>query len=609
MGLGPARVNPEPGDDLVEDQRRAAVAGDPAQLDEELARLQIRPPALDRLDQNSRELVRALAKRVERARVPVVENQRVRHHALGDAGRGRCTGGVGQRLAHVAVVGAAEEGDPAATGGGARQAQRDHHRLGAAVHEGDALGSGELVDETRDLTGERAVRAQEDALLELPRDGLGDEAGVVPEEVHAEAHREIDILVAVDVPEPGAARTLGDERIDHLLGRAAKPGRQARIGQPFAIRLDERLRASGPANVARRQLGEVRARARVVGCDVVGRSGVLHLCGIVVDGRSLTGHRRQSLAFERRSAAQEGHLLLDGGREDRRAGALRGLELTGEDALDELSILRLLSTEGRDRCRGRYRRGLGRTRRGLARLDIPSESVDGRELFEEPCALHFDAELPLDLVRELEEDHRVGAQFEEGGVRALLERGELQERADHPGEPLADGASGDRARVRLPVRRRGHRLRLFQMIVPVVLVLERVGGQSDSQPARQRCLLERCAREEAFGQLGERRLVRTEDAGRGHQPSRLHRAERIAELDGGARDHRQPVLEGGAAGVGGVAEIAERGLRVLAEKVAVAAHLARECALAARRQREEVGCGRRRARIPPSSPAPEPPSG
>ena len=56
-GLRAARMDAEAGDDLVEDERRAGLRGDVPHLVQELARLQVRPPALHRLDQHRRELV------------------------------------------------------------------------------------------------------------------------------------------------------------------------------------------------------------------------------------------------------------------------------------------------------------------------------------------------------------------------------------------------------------------------------------------------------------------------------------------------------------------------------------------------------------------------
>ena len=58
-----------------------------------------------------------------------------------------------------------------------------------------------LADHLRDFAGERRLRADLDAGVELRLDGVADEVGVVPEEDHAEAVGHVDVLVAVDIPE------------------------------------------------------------------------------------------------------------------------------------------------------------------------------------------------------------------------------------------------------------------------------------------------------------------------------------------------------------------------------------------------------------------------
>ena len=51
------------------------------------------------------------------------------------------------------------------------------------------------------LAGQRRLRADLEAASSCARDGLGDEVGRVPEQDQAEAVHEVDVLVAVDVPE------------------------------------------------------------------------------------------------------------------------------------------------------------------------------------------------------------------------------------------------------------------------------------------------------------------------------------------------------------------------------------------------------------------------
>ncbi len=70
-------------------------------------------------------------------------------------------------LVEDAVVRAGEDHDRAAAGDGARDAHRAHHRLGAGVAETRAIEAGELADELGDLAGERMLRADLVAEVEL----------------------------------------------------------------------------------------------------------------------------------------------------------------------------------------------------------------------------------------------------------------------------------------------------------------------------------------------------------------------------------------------------------------------------------------------------------
>ena len=65
---------------------------------------------------------------------------------------------------------------------------------------------GQLADQCGDFAGERRLRTDLEPVLELLRDGLRDEVRSMPEHDRAEAVQDVDILVAVEVPEPGALR-------------------------------------------------------------------------------------------------------------------------------------------------------------------------------------------------------------------------------------------------------------------------------------------------------------------------------------------------------------------------------------------------------------------
>ena len=142
-----------------------------------------------------------------------------------------------QHLIELAMIAAAEHHDFFPPGDGAGDAHRRHHRLGPGVAEGGALIAGQLANHLGDFAGQRRLRADREAVVELLADRLNDEIGRVAEEGLAIAVDEIDIFVAVDVPDPRTLRAGADDRIDHLLPFRAEARGRARIGEDLTILL------------------------------------------------------------------------------------------------------------------------------------------------------------------------------------------------------------------------------------------------------------------------------------------------------------------------------------------------------------------------------------
>ena len=136
-----------------------------------------------------------------------------------------------QHLVELAVIGAGEHHDLVAAGDGARDAHRGHHRLGAGVAEGHPLVAGHLAEQRGDFAGQLRLRADREAFVQLLLDRLDDEIGRVPERGRAEAVEEVDVFVAVDVPDARAARAVADQRVDQLLPFRPEAGRRAGIGE------------------------------------------------------------------------------------------------------------------------------------------------------------------------------------------------------------------------------------------------------------------------------------------------------------------------------------------------------------------------------------------
>jgi hypothetical protein len=239
--------HPEAGLHLVEDQHHAVLV---AQRAGRLQVVHLRGDAAgvaqDRLDQHGADLVAVLAqRRVER--VEVVQRDVV--DVLLEHGRDalalRGVLGLAVAVLHVlhlrlpehavrqAVEAALDHDVVALARVASRQAQGRHHHLGArageahqlgdAHHLGDALGDGELP-----LGGEGHDAAHLDALagggVDL-RMGVAQDGGPVAQPV-------VDVLVVVDVPEPGAPAPGGVD--GELLAPAAEvrghPGGQAADG-------------------------------------------------------------------------------------------------------------------------------------------------------------------------------------------------------------------------------------------------------------------------------------------------------------------------------------------------------------------------------------------
>ena len=79
------------------------------------------------------------------------------------------------------------------------------------------------LTQRRDFAGKRLNRPDLEPMLELLVDRLDDERRPMAEQARAEAHHEVDVLVAVDVPDLRAVGARGDDRVDHLLPRLLEP--------------------------------------------------------------------------------------------------------------------------------------------------------------------------------------------------------------------------------------------------------------------------------------------------------------------------------------------------------------------------------------------------
>ncbi len=156
------------------------------------------------------DLVAAFGKqRVDRCRVAVRQHHRLGSRRSRDAGRvgqaerGDARAGRSQHRVRVTVVAAGELDDQGPVGLRTSQAQGGHDRLGAGAREAHPLDG---LDPSHDLLGEQhlvgARRAERRRRGGRRGDRLDDGGVGVPEDHGPPGADEVDVLTAVDVPDP-----------------------------------------------------------------------------------------------------------------------------------------------------------------------------------------------------------------------------------------------------------------------------------------------------------------------------------------------------------------------------------------------------------------------
>ena len=213
----------------------------------------------DGLDDDRRRLRRVRREpRFERGHVVVRKDggeggDRVRHAGrIAQPEGGDAAAGLHQQSVAVAVVAAVELHDDVAAGGGAREANGGHRRLGAGVHEADAFEPGRGDHAPAEFDFARGERAEGCALRRRALDGRDNGRGRVPEDERPEGGDVVDVAPPVGIEDVRAFAA------------------HERHGRPA----DRAERADGAVHPAGKEFGGGRANGSVIHRPIVQRPGV-----------------------------------------------------------------------------------------------------------------------------------------------------------------------------------------------------------------------------------------------------------------------------------------------------------------------------------------------
>ena len=217
--LRAAQSNAEAGDHFVEDQRGSALRRDFAQFMQKFPRLHLRVTALDGLDHHCGNLIAMCAEELQRRLRAVLQHHcvvRAARHDAGSDGRGAVRRGAQQNLVEGAVIVAGEVYNLVARGHRTGHAQRRHHRLGTGVAKSGALHARQFADHFRNFSGQRTLRTNLHSSVDLLVYRFIHKLRAMAEHDRAESIDDVDVLVAVDIPDARAFGAAGYQRVDHL---------------------------------------------------------------------------------------------------------------------------------------------------------------------------------------------------------------------------------------------------------------------------------------------------------------------------------------------------------------------------------------------------------
>src|SRR5882724_8109374 len=262
--LAAARMHAETGHYFVKNQATAGILRNLPQFFQEAHRLKIWVTTLYRLNHYCCKIIRVLADPFQRIRCPILQDDDVCRLLARNSWRHRnrvrfaCfLQSFHEHFVKHAVIVSSKEHDFVPARYGSRNAHRCRHCFRPGVAERRALISGKLANQLRRFTREQSLRPNLKPFMQLLFDCFLNKVRAMSQHDRSEAIQDVDVLVAVYIPE---TRTLGlvcDDRIDHLFPLRTEARHDTRVGQYTAIFLRHLLRGRCFLGIARSQISDV----------------------------------------------------------------------------------------------------------------------------------------------------------------------------------------------------------------------------------------------------------------------------------------------------------------------------------------------------------------
>ena len=135
------------------------------------------------------------------------------------------------------VIVSVEHDHQIASGGVSCQSSTPKHGFATGVRKRHSLRTRQFAEQLGHFTGQRRLRPNRIVVLNLFGDGLHGDVVSMSQQVGAKTTCEINVLVAIDIPQLHPFGFVNHDRVSHLFHVRTKAGYRSRIGHVFAVLL------------------------------------------------------------------------------------------------------------------------------------------------------------------------------------------------------------------------------------------------------------------------------------------------------------------------------------------------------------------------------------